>query len=86
VAHRAALKTLAECIALQLQEREFCVIFDRDLECCWPSSRRGQNEREKSKALLNLKVGLPQFSKAASGQYLEAGTGDCLITGGSPIL
>jgi hypothetical protein len=47
VAHSAALKTLAECIAPQLQEREFCVIFDRDLERCWPSSRMARAERER---------------------------------------
>jgi hypothetical protein len=47
VAHSAALKTLAEYIALQLQEREFCVVFDRDLERCWPSRRMARPERER---------------------------------------
>jgi hypothetical protein len=47
VAHSAALKTLSKCIALQLREREFCVIFDRDLERCWPSSRMARAERER---------------------------------------
>jgi hypothetical protein len=41
------MKTLAEHIALQLQERGFCVIFDRDLERCWPSERVERAEREK---------------------------------------
>ncbi len=39
------LKTLAEHIAQQLKERGFCVVFDRDLEHCWPSGRMAQAER-----------------------------------------
>jgi hypothetical protein len=41
------LKTLAEHIASQLKEREFCVVFDRDLERCWPSRRIARPERER---------------------------------------
>jgi hypothetical protein len=47
VAHNAALKTLAEHIAQQLKERGFCVVVDRDLERCWPSSRMARAERER---------------------------------------
>jgi hypothetical protein len=48
VAQNVALKTLAEHIAQQLKERGFCVVFDSDLERCWPSSRiaRAELERE----------------------------------------
>src|SRR5262245_26688816 len=34
----AALKILAEHIAQQLKERGFCLVFNDDLERCWPSS------------------------------------------------
>ena len=47
MAQNAALKTLAEHIAQQLKERGFCVVFDRDLERCWPSSRMARAERER---------------------------------------
>jgi hypothetical protein len=43
----AALKVLAEHIAQQLKERAFCVVFDGDLERCWPSSGMSQAERER---------------------------------------
>jgi len=31
------LETLAKHIEGQLKEREFCVVFEDDLERCWPS-------------------------------------------------
>ena len=43
----AALKILGEHIAQQLKEREFCVVFEGDLERCWPSSGMSQGERER---------------------------------------
>jgi hypothetical protein len=43
----AALKILAQHIAQQLEERRFCVVFDRDLERCWPSGRMTRAERER---------------------------------------
>jgi hypothetical protein len=43
----AALKILAEHIAQQLNERGFCVVFEHDLERCWPSSGLSQAERER---------------------------------------
>jgi hypothetical protein len=43
----AALKILAEHIAQQLKERGFCVVFDCDLERCWPSSGMSQADRER---------------------------------------
>ena len=42
-----ALKILAEHIAQRLKEREFCVVFEHDLERCWPSSGMLQAERER---------------------------------------
>ena len=42
-----ALKVLAEHIAQQLKERGFCVVFEHDLERCWPSSGMSQAERER---------------------------------------
>ena len=41
------LGILAEHIAQQLKERAFCVVFNRDLERCWPSSGMSQAERER---------------------------------------
>jgi hypothetical protein len=42
----AFLKTLAERIAAQLEERAFCIVFEDDLERCWPSKRMSREERE----------------------------------------
>jgi hypothetical protein len=39
------LKTLAEHIASQLEERPFCVVFEDDLKRCWPSNPMPQAER-----------------------------------------
>jgi hypothetical protein len=41
------LKTLAKNIASQLAKRAFCVVFEDDLERCWPSERVKPVEREK---------------------------------------
>jgi len=41
------LKILAEHIAQQLKERGFCVVFEGDLERCWPSSGMSEAERER---------------------------------------
>jgi hypothetical protein len=46
------LKTLAEYIAQQLKERGFCVVFDRDLERCWPS--RGMSRAERDRKIQDL--------------------------------
>ena len=43
----AALKILAQHIAQQLKERGFCVVFEGDLERCWPSSGMSRAERER---------------------------------------
>jgi hypothetical protein len=43
----AGLKILAEHIAQQLKEREFCVVFEGELERCWPSSGMSRAERER---------------------------------------
>ena len=44
---QAALKILAEHIAQQLKERGVCVVFEGDLERCWPSGEMSQAERER---------------------------------------
>jgi hypothetical protein len=41
------LKILAEHVAQQLEERAFCVVFEGDLDRCWPSSGMSQAERER---------------------------------------
>ena len=43
----AALKILAQHIAQQLKERAFCVVFEGDLERCWPSREMSRSERER---------------------------------------
>ena len=43
----AALKILAQHIAQQLEERGFCVVFDRDLKRCWPIGRTTRAEKER---------------------------------------
>jgi hypothetical protein len=44
---RWALKTLTERIAQQLKERGFCVVFENDLERCWPSKEMERARRER---------------------------------------
>ena len=34
----SCLKTLAKHIAAQLEERAFCVVFEDDLNRCWPTN------------------------------------------------
>ena len=43
----AGLKILAEHIAQQLKKRRVCVVFERDLERCWPSGKMTRAERER---------------------------------------
>ena len=40
------LKTLAKHIATQLRKRGFCIVFEDDLERCWPSIQMSEAERE----------------------------------------
>ena len=42
-----ALKTLAKHIATHLGERAFCVVFENDLERCWPRKEMARSERER---------------------------------------
>ena len=44
--HVVALKTLAKHIATQLEERGFCVVFENDLQRCWPLELVTSSERE----------------------------------------
>jgi hypothetical protein len=39
------LKTLAQQIAAQLEERPFCVVFEDDLERCWSSDQMSLEEQ-----------------------------------------
>jgi hypothetical protein len=41
------LKTLAEHIAAHLEERAFCVVFENDLERCWPRKEMARTKRER---------------------------------------
>lgn len=41
------LETLAEYIAGHLKQREFCVVFEAELERCWPSESADRTQREK---------------------------------------
>ena len=41
------MKTLVKYIATQLEERVFCVVFDDDLERCWPRKKIARLERER---------------------------------------
>jgi hypothetical protein len=41
------VKILAEHIAQQLKQRGFCVVFENDLERCWPNSRIARPERDR---------------------------------------
>ena len=41
-----ALKTLAKNVAAQLGERAFCVVFENDLERCWPCKEMAQTQRQ----------------------------------------
>ena len=42
-----ALKTLAEEIGARLEKRSFCIVFERDLERCWPSKEMTPAKRER---------------------------------------
>jgi hypothetical protein len=41
------MKMLAKQVAARLEEREFCVVFENDLERCWPRKEMRRSEREK---------------------------------------
>src|SRR5262249_5057883 len=41
------MKTLAKYIATQLEERAFCVVFEDDLERCWPRKKIARLECER---------------------------------------
>jgi len=54
------LKTLAKHVAAHLAERAFCVVFEDDLERCWPSARLKRAVREKEiQSFAGSQVGLP---------------------------
>jgi hypothetical protein len=40
------MKTLAKHVAAQLEERAFCVVFENDVERCWPSNKMTPAKRE----------------------------------------
>jgi hypothetical protein len=41
------MKILAKQIAAKIGERAFCVVFEDDLERCWPSSKMAEAQRNK---------------------------------------
>jgi hypothetical protein len=41
------MKTLAKHIAARIGERAFCVVFEDDLERCWPSNKMAQIKRNR---------------------------------------
>ena len=41
------MKTLAKHIAARIGERAFCVVFEDDLERCWPSSKMAEAKRNR---------------------------------------
>jgi len=41
------MKTLTKDIAARLEERPFCVVFEDDLERCWPSDEMAEAKRER---------------------------------------
>jgi len=42
------MKILVRHVTKQLEERGFCVVFQEDLERCWPSWGSTRSERESS--------------------------------------
>jgi len=40
------MKILAKLVAQQLEKRPFCVVFESDLERCWPSKGMAQATRK----------------------------------------
>ena len=40
------MKTLAKHVAALLEQRGFCVVFENDLERCWPSSKMTRAKRK----------------------------------------
>ena len=62
------LETRIKRMAQHLKQRGFCVVFDRDLERCWPSSRMSSARRErKSKKYAE--------SQGCNAAILDAGFG-----------
>jgi len=41
------MKILVKHVAAQLEERSFCVVFESDLERCWPRRGIARSERER---------------------------------------
>ena len=41
------MKILAQQIAARIGERAFCVVFEDDLERCWPSNKMAPTKRER---------------------------------------
>ena len=42
------MKMLTEQIRAQLEERGFCVVFENDLQRCWPLEKIARSERERA--------------------------------------
>ena len=53
---------LAIGIAARIEERAFCVVFEDDLERCWPGNKMPQTKRNREiQNFANLTVGPLQF-------------------------
>jgi hypothetical protein len=73
------MKTLTKHVGAQLEERAFCVVFEDDLERCWPSMKMARSVRESEihcfaesqgwiAAILEGEFGMRAiFSKAGTG-------------------
>ena len=40
------MKTLVKQVAARLKERGFCVVFENDVERCWPSNKMTHTKRK----------------------------------------
>jgi hypothetical protein len=41
------MQMLAKNVATRLEQRAFCVVFENDLERCWPRKKMARSERER---------------------------------------
>ena len=72
------MKILAKHVAQQLEERQFCVAFESDLERCWPSkdmpaTRKSEIHRFAESRGWNATVLEGEFGIRAIFQRLEPG-------------
>ena len=74
------MKTLANHIAAGIGERAFCVVFEDDLERCWPS-----NEMEEAKRKREIQNFAQSYGWTAA--ILEGAFGTrAIFEGSSPVV